>query len=187
MKKFSWIFALILALSIVFVFAGCGEEPSNPGVNDGSGPSVRFSFSSLEIPAGAQTNTSLAPFGLKISGNADVSSVGGVLIIDPSAVGTAGTENHHALDILASAYEDIEPPFELTVKGTALQAGTLKFGQPESPWGNIKVGTAMLTDDEFELTATVTATNITGQSGIRILSNSAASISFAVTSIKIVK
>ena len=35
MKKFSWIFALILALSMAFVFAGCGEEPGNPGTYDG--------------------------------------------------------------------------------------------------------------------------------------------------------
>ena len=186
MKKFSWIFALILALSMAFVFAGCGEEPSNPGVNDGTGPGVRYKFSSLTIPTGTLDDTALAPFHLKISGNAVVSYVDGVFKVDPNG----RTEDYHCLDVLKSAWEDFDPPFEFTVKGEMVDGGALKLGQagPTGFYGVIKAaGGALNAGDEFEITATITKSNLTGTDGIRIQSSAAPSKSFIVTEILIVK
>ena len=184
MKKFSWIFALILALSMAFIFAGCGEEPSNPGVNDGTGPGVRYKFSSLVLPSGTPLNdAALAPFNLKVSGNALITYADGVLTVDPDG----NTDTYHALDVLNTAWSTFEPPFDITFKGTAVDSGTLKLGQAGPSYGNIKVGTPMVGGDEFEITSTITKTNVDGMNGIRIQSNGTAAMKFELTEILIVK
>ena len=188
MKNFSKISVALLALIVAFAFIGCGEEPANPGKYDGSGPGIKFKFSSLAIPDGALNDAALAPFNLKTSGSAAVSYADGVLTVDTSACDVG--QDYHCLDVLKTAYEAFDAPFEFTVKGKMLSAGALKLGQagPNGFYAQIKAaGGAMVAGDEFEITATITKANIDGTNGIRIQGSAAPSPSFQVTEILIVK
>jgi len=184
MKNFSKISVALLALIVAFAFIGCGEEPANPGKYDGSGPGIKFKLSTEGLADGTMTDALLAPFHLKISGDAVVTLSAGVLTVVPGP----SDNDYDSLDLLATAYATIEAPFDITFKGQALTAGKLKISQPSSPYGSIKNNNpAMVAGDDFEITGTVAKTQIDGQPGIRIQRDGGSNMSFTITDIFISK
>ena len=192
MKKFSWIFALILALSMAFVFAGCGEEPSNPGVYDGSGPKVLFLLSdwiATGLSAGEVRPGDLQASDYKISGNPTLTKT-----LDGALEVTGTRQDYDGFTIEKAVFDGLpyDYPYEVTFSGYMIKTGKLKISKSESNWGTIKDNNpTVAAGDDFEIVATVTADHISSQTtgnypGVRIQSDGAA-VDFAITEIKFVK
>ena len=196
MKKFSWIFALILALSLVFVFAGCGEEPGNPGTYDGSGPKIIDVLGEwMDILPGGEVVLTSAEFGV----NFDRS--GGAAVITKTNDGTLTitecTADYFGFiirpDFFASA--GVAAPFDITFTGKLITPGRLKICMAGGPYDTIKQQTAAgAADAAFEITGTVTATHLTANGadgsgpGVRIQSDGSSTIAdFEITGIVVTK
>ena len=203
MKKFSWIFALILALSLVFVFAGCGEEPANPGTYDGSGPQVIYEMAvdglpGILKPAGVLTNNDIGDY-FERSGNPKIRIEldGSVTVYDiPS------NEDWGALTIKKEFFDFIGavPPVDITFYGVAAKAGTLKIdpaggstsgenGVTVVPLDGTNKKKAVSGGVEFEITGTVLAGSLlAGQytAGVRLQSENGP-VGHTITNIIIVQ
>ena len=201
MKKFSWIFALILALSMAFVFAGCGEEPANPGSFDGQGPKnidvlagfiATFDADDLDGSGLVLANDDLGDYFAR-SGSPTLTLTDKSLKV----TGCVGNGDYFGFTLLTEYFTTevkVAPPFDLTFKGKLITPGQLKISMAGGPYGEVKrQAAAGAADSTFEITGTVTAYFLTANgddgspAGVRLQSIGGSVADFEITGITIVK
>ena len=192
MKKFSWIFALILALSMAFVFAGCGEEPSNPGTYDGSGPKLIDALVDwMDTLPGGEVVLTNADLGVNFakSGSPTLTKTedGTVTVTDV----VNGWDGFTLTTVLFNSL-GVAPPFDLTFKGKMITPGRLKISQAGENYATVKeMSASAAADAEFEVTGTVTAAHLLSSNadtpGVRLQNQGSDAANFEITSVVITK